>query len=50
MTEKTNTFLEEIHSYKSPKTKVVFMKMHSILCISNPDANTTEMKEGDDNW
>ena len=41
---------EEIHPYKSPKTKVVFMKMHSILCISNPDANTTEMKEGDDNW
>ena len=50
MIEKTNTSLEEIHPYKSPKAKVVFMKMQSILCISNPDANTTEMEEGDDNW
>ena len=52
MTEKTNTSLEEIHSYKSPKTKVVFVKMQGILCGSeiNGDANTTEMGEGDDNW
>ena len=50
MIEKTNTALEANQPYSSPKTKVVFMKMHSILCISNPDANTTEMKEGDDNW
>lgn len=50
MIEKTNTTLEEMHPYKSPKTKVVFVKPQSILCISNPDAYTTEMEEGNDNW
>ena len=36
--------------YSSPEVRVVFVKAHGMLCISNPDANTTEMKEGDDNW
>ena len=34
--EKTNTSLEEIHPYKSPKTKVVFVKMQGMLCTSDP--------------
>ena len=37
-------------AYDAPQTKVVFVKMQSILCVSNPDGNTTEMTEGDDNW
>ena len=36
--------------YRSPMIKVVSVKAHGILCISNPEAYTTEMEEGDDNW
>ena len=36
--------------YSTPETEPVFVKVQSILCISNPDANTTEMEEGDYNW
>lgn len=50
MIEKNNTSAEERPFYRSPKAKVVFVKMQSILCFSNPDSNTTEMDEGDDNW
>lgn len=51
MIEKTNTALDAKHPYKSPNTKVVFAKMQSLLCTSDPkEKYYTEMDEGDDNW
>ena len=46
-----NTAAENsVKQYISPKIKVVSVKAHGILCISNPDSYSTEMVEGDDNW
>ena len=49
---KTNKSPEVKHPYRSPKTKAVYMKTQGIICGSKiiPEANTTEMEEGDDNW
>lgn len=46
-----NTAAENsVKQYISPKIKVVSVKAHGILRISNPDSYSTEMVEGDDNW
>lgn len=50
MTEKTITAIEAQHPYKSPNTKVVYVKMQNILCVSKPEKYITETEEGDDNW
>lgn len=45
------TRLNEKHPYRSPKTKVVIVKMKSILCTSPlGETNVTEMEEGSGNW
>lgn len=51
MIEKTNTALETKHPYRSPNSKVVFVKMQGVLCSSDPkDTYITEMEEGEDSW
>lgn len=51
MINNNNNLLSEEKQYRSPKTKVVFLKMQGILCSSDPkEKYITEMEEGDDNW
>ena len=51
MINNNNNLLGEEKQYRSPKTKVVFLKMQGILCSSDPkEKYITEMEEGDDNW
>lgn len=45
-----NNLSNEEKQYRSPKTKVVFVAGQDILSVSNPDAYTTEMEEGEGNW
>ena len=50
MMDNDNTIPGREKQYRSPKTKVVFVAGQDILSVSNPDAYTTEMEEGNDNW
>lgn len=45
-----NNLSSEEKQYCGPKVKVVFVVGQDILSVSNPDAYTTEMEEGSDNW
>ena len=50
MTDNIRSASNQLLQYSSPKVKVILVKPQNILCVSNPDAYTTEMGEGDDNW
>lgn len=51
MVDKTYNSNDNMFHYRSPKIKVVFVKVQNILC-SSPlgEKNATEMEEGNDNW
>lgn len=36
--------------YRRPEVKVVLINTHVLFNISNPEAYSTEMEEGDENW
>lgn len=50
MTDNIRNASSQAIQYRAPQVKVIPVKPQNILCVSNPDANTTEMGEGDDNW
>ena len=50
MTDTIRNASDQSLRYRAPQAKVILVKPQNILCVSNPDANTTEMGEGDDNW
>lgn len=50
MIDMLNNTIDSRLRYRSPEVRVVSVKAHGILCISNPDLYSTEMEEGNDNW
>ena len=52
MKNNSKEFSNQANPYRSPKTRVVFVKMQGILCDSNinGESKTTEMEEGENSW